>query len=144
MGEEQPQEALSILDSIQNPDNLSETNYMLYQIADVRANRNAYNLIREDQAKSITKSAAFFEKKGDTKNSFLANYYAAIANDEHYSYRVNTAQELTHYLKAYFYAKQKNDSLNMGKTLYNIGLMYAEQNVLDSTDIYLKKALPFF
>jgi len=144
LGEENPKEALFILDSIQNPEDLSQTNYMLYQIADVRANRNANNLIREDQAKSITKAAAFFENKGDTRNSFLANYYAAIANNGQYSYRTNTAQELRYYLKAYSYAEKMNDSLNMGKPLYNIGLMYAEQNVLDTTNIYLKKALPFF
>jgi len=52
LGEEQPQEALSILDSIQKPEDLSLINYMLYQIADVRANRNANNLIREDQLRS--------------------------------------------------------------------------------------------
>lgn len=144
LGEEQPYESLSILDSIHNPEDLSQTNYMLYQIADVRANRNANNLIREDQAKSITKAATYFEKKGDSKNAFLANYYSAIANDGQYSYRSNTAQELRHYLKAYFYADKMNDSLNIGKTLYNIGLMYAEQNVLDSTAVYLKKAVSFF
>jgi len=142
LGEEEPRVALSILDSIQNPEDLDKENYMLYQIADVRANRNANNLIREDQANSITRAAVFFEKKGDQKNAFLANYYTAIANDGQYSYRSNTAQELTHYLKSYFYAEKMNDSLSMGKTLYNIGLMYYDQGVNDSTNSYLNRAVP--
>jgi len=142
IGEEQPEQALSILDSIQKPVELSQKNYMLYQIADVRANRNLNNLIREDQTKSIVEAAAFFEKKRDVKNAFLANYYAARAYKNQYSLRSNTDQGLRHYLKAYYYAKNLNDSLNMGKTLYNIGLMYAEQNIFDSTTVYLKDALP--
>lgn len=144
LGEEQPQVALLILDSIQNPDDLDEENYMLYQIADVRANRNVNNLIREDQTKSIIKASTFFENKGDTKNAFLANYYTARAYRFQYDRQVNTAQELTHYLKAYSYAEKMNDSLSMGKTLYNIGLMYAEQNIFDSTETYIKRALPLF
>lgn len=144
LGEEHPQEALSILDSVQNPEDLSQTNYMLYQIADVRANRNANNLIREDQLKLITEAIVFFEKEGDTKNSFLANYYAARAYRFPYSSQANTAQELTHYLKAYSYAEKMNDSLSMGKTLYNIGVMYYDQGINDSTNSYLKRATPLF
>lgn len=142
IGEDHPEQALMILDSISNPQELDEECFMLYQIADVKANRNRDKLIREDQTKLIVKAAAFFEQTGDAKNAFLANYYAAISYNSQYSLQSNLDQELTHYLKAYFYAKNLNDSLMMGKTLYNIGLMYYDQQVYDSTNVYLSRAIP--
>ena len=140
IGEGQPKEALSILDSIPNPHELGEANFMLYQIADVRANRNLDRPISQQQTKLISKAAAFFEKEKDKKNALLANYYSAVA----YHSQSDVEQELTHFLRANAYAEALNDSLMMGKTLYNISVMYYDQQVYDSAVVYLQEALPLF
>lgn len=138
IGDQKPQQALLILDSIQTPEDLDEKSFLLYQIAEVRAKRNLNEPITQEQTKLIVEATDFFERQGDLENASLANYYAARA----YHSQSDVKQELRHYLDAYSFAKASKDSLMMGKTLYNIGIMYADQQVFDSTKIYLQKSIP--
>ena len=140
IGEQHPREALSILDSISNIGQLDERGFMLYQIAYVVAKRNLNEAISEEQTEQISKAAAFFKEEQNFKYAWLANFYASRA----YYSQGDVEQQLTHNLKAYDCAVALNDSLKMGKTLYNIGVMYYDQHVYDSTQVYLQKAIPLF
>lgn len=138
IGENQPQEALHILHSIPLLENLNNNDFMLYQIAEVRATRNSTMPISSQQLRLITRAAKYFEEQKDTKNAALANYYTAVAAEK----TNNTEKGFTYYLKAYPYAQTLNDSLLMGKIMYNLGIMYTEQKIYDSAYSCLQKAIP--
>lgn len=138
IGEVEPNMALEILDSIRDPENLDQENYMLYQIASVRAKRNADKNISTRQAELLSNAAMYFEKEGDLKNVILSNYYAGVA----YEKNDDLEKSFTHYMKAYPQAKSIKDSLLIGKSLYNLGALYAKLQVYDSAYCYLKQAIP--
>ena len=140
LAEDRPDKALTILDSIGTPKSSDKKNFMLYQIAQVRARRNSGLPLDSTLIENITLAVKYFEKRKDAKNAAIANFYAARA----YAYQGNTESEFYYYLKALPYAEAAKDSTTMSKSLFNLGCVYYNQLAYDSAIVYLKKSIPTF
>ena len=138
IGELSPNQALLILDSIQMNKKLDKRSFMLYQIAVVKAKRNANLDIDKKQAGLIAEAVEYFEEEKDLKHVVLANYYTGIAYQRNNDYE----KGYTYFLKTYPYAEMQKDSTMMGKILYNVGSIYFDQQLYDSSSVSFKKAIP--
>lgn len=138
MGEDNPEQVLLFLDSMHVSKKLDEKNFMLYQIALIKAKRNAGINIDNDGIEKIGEAAEYFNKTEDAKYAALANYYAGVVNG-----KIDEKVAFTYFLQALPYAELENDSLLIGKSLYNVGSIYYDQQVYDSATVYIEKSIPF-
>jgi hypothetical protein len=107
--EQQPDSALILLDSIQNPYELSKDQYAKYILLSVQAKDKAYQDIASDTL--IFQSGDYFQKKNDQKNLALSEFYCA---------RVLQSQEkFEEAMKTYLKAKER---ANKGKNVYLCGM----------------------
>lgn len=136
--ESNPSEALLLLDSIPNPDEMDKEDYMEYIVAKVQTKYKTYQDISNDTL--IFDAQSYFEQKSNNKKAALANFYAAALFKERHKYD----KALENFLKAEQYAKLAKDNLLRAKCLDNIGFLYFEQNIVDAAIISYKSALNYY
>lgn len=135
---ENPDQALILLDSIENKEIMSRDNYMHYLVTYVGAKMKANKDIRQDSL--IFEAQKYFNERENKKESAIANLHAAYV----YSANDMLSKALESFMLAAHDAQQIHDDLTAGRSLNNIGYTYLEQGILDSAVINCKKALFFF
>lgn len=69
-----PENALNLLSSIDNPEKMNRESYMQYIVISVGAKKESGVNIKSENR--IFEAQEYFNKKGNSENSALANYYA--------------------------------------------------------------------
>lgn len=138
IAESNPNDALILLDSIHNPENMSKDNYMQYIVASVQAKQRAQQNITKDTL--IFEAKRYFEKKNNSEQSALAHYYAGRV------YRAKNIPDkaLKCFLQATTYADQSGNNALAGKSLQIMGNLYFEQGIVDTAIVFYKKALNYY
>lgn len=136
--ESNPSEALLLLDSIPNPDEMDKEDYMEYIVAKVQTKYKTYQDVTGDTL--IFTAQRYFNKKSDSNKSSLANFYAAIVYKERNQYD----KALESFLIAESNANKSSNKLLSAKTLDNIGYLFYDQNLMDSAIVYYKNALAIY
>lgn len=134
LAENNPVEALALLDSIPT-ENMDENSYMQYIIARVQAKYKNNQSIAEDTL--IFKARDFFDIKGNSVQSALANFYSGGV----YYQNKRIGESLKSYMKADYYANLSKDTILSARSLNNIGHLYYEQDVMDSAIFHYRLAL---
>lgn len=135
--ESNPEHALMILDSIDNPRGMGTDKYMQYIVTYVGAKHEMKADILEDTL--IFDAQKYFNNKRDFKNSPYANYYAG------WVYYTN--DQLMHSLESFMQVVSNitsQNSLLVGRSLNNIGYIYYQQQLYDSAIINYQKALVYY
>ncbi|MBK5719696.1 hypothetical protein JGH11_02295 [Dysgonomonas sp. Marseille-P4677] len=136
--EENPSEALRLLNSISDPETMDKNNYMLYIVVKVQAKYRAKQNIVSDTL--IFEAQKYFDSKNNSALSALANLYAAsVYYENNLSYK-----DLEHSRLSLFYAKDAENNLLMAKSSNIIGNIYNDKNMLDSAIVYYKQALTYY
>ncbi|MBD8349132.1 tetratricopeptide repeat protein [Dysgonomonas sp. HGC4] len=138
IAESSPYDALILLDSIHNPENMDKDNYMQYIVASVQAKQRAKQDITKDTL--IFDAKRYFEKKNNSEQSALAHYYAGRI------YRTQNIPDkaLKCFLQATTYANQSGNNTLAGKSLQIMGNLYFEQGIVDTAIVFYKKALDYY
>ncbi|MBF0576585.1 tetratricopeptide repeat protein [Dysgonomonas sp. GY617] len=138
IAESSPYDALILLDSIHNPENMDKDNYMQYIVTSVQAKQRAKQDITKDTL--IFDAKRYFEKKNNSKQSALAHYYAGRI------YRTQNIPDkaLKCFLQATTYANQSGNNALAGKSLQIMGNLYFEQGIVDTAIVFYKKALDYY
>ena len=133
-----PDIALNLLDSIKNPEKMDKDDYMKYIVAYVGAKKEIKADIAQDTL--IFDAQSYFNDKGDSQNSALANYYSG------WVYYVNN--KLSQSLESFMYgantADKSENHLLAAKNFNNIGYIYFEQDIFDSAIVNYQKALFYY
>lgn len=138
IAESNPNDALILLDSIHNPENMGKNNYMQYIVASVQAKQRAKQDITKDTL--IFEAKRYFENKNNSEQSALAHYYAGRV------YRAKNIPDkaLKCFLQATTYADQSGNNALVGKSLQIMGNLYLEQGIIDTAIVLYKKALGYY
>lgn len=136
--ESNPQEALTILDSMEAPAFLNEDAHMKYIVTSIAAKKETQGNITTDTA--IFEAVNYFKDKKDYKYNSLANYYAGWV----YYLNNKSPQSLESFLNAAYYAQKSNNDLLTANSFNHIGYIYYEQDLFDSAVVNCMKALPYF
>lgn len=136
--EDNPEEALKLLDSIVDPKKLSKNDYMNYIVTLVQAKSKLEMDIRSDTL--IFEAESYFSQKNDYYKAALANIYAGNVN---YWNKI-PERTLKYYLQGEDYAKKDNNNLLIGRSQNNIGFAYFEQEMMDSAITYFRKTCASF
>lgn len=136
--EDNPEEALKLLDSIVDPKKLSKNDYMNYIVTLVQAKSKLEMDIRSDTL--IFEAESYFSQKQDYYKAALANIYAGNVN---YWNKI-PERTLKYYLQGEDYAKKDNNNLLIGRSQNNIGFAYFEQEMMDSAITYFHKSCASF
>ena len=144
--EEQPDSALSILNKVENINQLSEKDHATYCLLLTQA--QDLNYITHTSDSLIKIAATYFEKSNDKHKASLSYYYMGRVNtDLHDALK---AQEF--YLKALEIGEKTKDYHLLAKICNNLGTLYNYQdiydlalpmNLEDSAVIYHKQALKY-
>ena len=78
--ENNPQEALLLLDSIPHPQEMDKNHYMQYIVARVQARYKTYQDIKNDTL--IVEAYKYFDDKNDPEKSALAHYYTSCVYNQ--------------------------------------------------------------
>lgn len=136
--ENNPKQALSLLDSIKSPQDMDKENYMLYIVTLVQAKKTSNLSVKNNN--QIFKAQEYFNNKGDYKNAAWANYYAAWVYIENNEY----SKILESFLQSASDAEKSNNLLLLGRDFNNIGYFYFEQAIYDSAIVNYTKSLDFY
>lgn len=138
IAESNPDDALTLLDSIPNPENMDKDNYMQYIVTHVQAKQRAHHDIINDTL--IFEAQQYFDKKNDSSQAALAHYFAGRV------YRVRNIPDkaLESFLNSELYALQSNNNTLAGKDVHIIGNLYFEQGIMDTAIVFYKKALNYY
>lgn len=134
----QPDVALNLLASIQNPQSLDEYNYMKYTVTHIGAKYEAKEDIKADTL--ILKAQKYFSEKGNANDQTLANFYAA----QFYHINDDYPKALEYYMNTVYQANKSNNDLVAGRSLNNIGSIYYEQDLYNNAIINFQKALSHY
>lgn len=133
--EEQPDSALSILNKIENINQLSEKDHATYCLLLTQA--QDLNYITHTSDSLIKIAATYFEKSNDKHKASLSYYYMGRVNtDLHDALK---AQEF--YLKALEIGEKTKDYHLLAKICNNLGTLYNYQDIYDLALPMQKKAL---
>lgn len=133
--EEQPDSALSILNKIENINQLSEKDHATYCLLLTQA--QDLNYITHTSDSLIKIAATYFEKSNDKQKASLSYYYMGRVNtDLHDALK---AQEF--YLKALEIGEKTKDYHLLAKICNNLGTLYNYQYIYDLALPMQKKAL---
>lgn len=136
--ERNPSEALNLLNSISNPENMDKSSYMRYIVTRVQAKYKTNQNITNDTL--IFEAQKYFDIQNDYVQSALAHYYiSCIYYQKELSYK-----DFEHSRLAEYYARKAGDNFIIAKSLHSIGNVYNDKNVLDSAIIYYKQALEYY
>lgn len=139
IAENNPSEALLLLDSIRNPEQMDKNNYMQYIVTRVQAKFNIHRPdIKNDTL--IFDAYKYFDEKKNYPQAALAHYHtAALYNANEFA-----DKELEHFKLATHYALKAGDNLLAGKSLHWIGNLYHRKNIQDSAIANYKRALHYY
>lgn len=133
--EEQPDSALSILNKVENINQLSEKDHATYCLLLTQA--QDLNYITHTSDSLIKIAATYFEKSNDKHKASLSYYYMGRVNtDLHDALK---AQEF--YLKALEIGEKTKDYHLLAKICNNLGTLYNYQYIYDLALPMQKKAL---
>lgn len=133
--EEQPDSALSILNKVENINQLSEKDHATYCLLLTQAQDLNYITHTSDSHPKI--AATYFEKSNDKHKASLSYYYMGRVNtDLHDALK---AQEF--YLKALEIGEKTKDYHLLAKICNNLGTLYNYQDIYDLALPMQKKAL---
>lgn len=133
--EEQPDSALSILNKVENINQLSEKDHATYCLLLTQA--QDLNYITHTSDSLIKIAATYFEKSNDKHKASLSYYYMGRVNtDLHDALK---AQEF--YLKALEIGEKTKDYHLLAKICNNLGTLYNYQDIYDLALPMQKKAL---
>ena len=133
--EEQPDSALSILNKIENINQLSEKDHATYCLLLTQA--QDLNYITHTSDSLIKIAATYFEKSSDKQKASLSYYYMGRVNtDLHDALK---AQEF--YLKALEIGEKTKNYHLLAKICNNLGTLYNYQDIYDLALPMQKKAL---
>ena len=133
--EEQPDSALSILNKVENINQLSEKDHATYCLLLTQA--QDLNYITHTSDSLIKIAATYFEKSNDKHKASLSYYYMERVNtDLHDALK---AQEF--YLKALEIGEKTKDYHLLAKICNNLGTLYNYQDIYDLALPMQKKAL---
>lgn len=133
-----PIEALILLDSISNPEAMGQDYYMQYIVTRVQAKFKNSESIADDIL--IFKAKKYFDTKTDPYNSALAHFYSG--NVYYQNNQVDKA--LVNYMEADHYAGLSKNIVLMARSQNNIGHLYYEQDVQDSAIFHYRLALNYY
>lgn len=132
--ENSPDNALLLLDSIENPEALSKDIYMQYILTSTESRYLADKDITGDSL--IFEAQEYFDN-GNPRKAALAHFYAATV------YHENKLVEkaLESYLRAKSYAEKTNDYKLTGSISDNIAYVHFEQGIINNAIVSYKEAL---
>lgn len=133
--EEQPDSALSILNKMENVNQLSEKDHATYCLLLTQA--QDLNYITHTSDSLIKIAATYFEKNKDMHKASLSYYYMGRVNADLYD--ALKAQE--YYLKALEVGEKTNDFHLLARICNNLGTLYNYQDIYDMALPIHKKAL---
>lgn len=136
--ETNPDQALRLVDSIENPKNLEKDAYMKYIVTYVGAKKETKADITTDTI--IFEAQNYFSKQGDFPNLALASYYGGWV----YYENNKLPKSLEAFMHGAYAADKSNNYLLAGRSFNNIGYIYFEQDLLDSAIVNYKKALSYY
>lgn len=136
--EENPSQALAILDSIENINDRSKENQMLYIVALVEAkNRLDLDLSKDTL---IFQAQEYYNKTNNIKIATRANISAGIVR-----YRVGQKTlAMKSFLTSIELAEKKQDYFSLGRSYNNIGYVYYREDLMDSAIVNYQKALSYY
>lgn len=133
-----PATALTLLDSIDLPEDMEYDSYMQYIIAHVRAKSKISQKVTSDTI--IFEAERYFENKNNPEQAMLAHFYAGAVNNEIKRYN----KSLTSFLKSAEYAQKMTNNKLSGSIFEYIGYIYVEQGLMDSAIVNYKKAENYY
>lgn len=133
--EEQPDSALSILNKVENINQLSEKDHATYCLLLTQA--QDLNYITHTSDSLIKIAATYFEKSNDKHKASLSYYYMGRVNTNLHD--ALKAQEF--YLKALEIGEKTKDYHLLAKICNNLGTLYNYQDIYDLALPMQKKAL---
>jgi tetratricopeptide (TPR) repeat protein len=136
--ENEPLQALNLLDSISNPEGMGKDYYMQYIVAKVQAKYNVHQDITRDTL--ILEAQKYFEDTDNQGQAMLANYYVGSL----YYGKDNRDMELEYTNRAEYYAHKTANNLYTGKCLNIKGSIYYDKRLLDSAIVKYKEALIYY
>ena len=136
--EEQPDSALSILNKVENINQLSEKDHATYCLLLTQA--QDLNYITHTSDSLIKIAATYFEKSNDKHKASLSYYYMGRVNtDLHDALK---AQEF--YLKALEIGEKTKDYHLLAKICNNLGTLYNYQDIYDLALPMQKKGIVLY
>lgn len=135
--EEQPDSALSILNKMENVNQLSEKDHATYCLLLTQA--QDLNYITHTSDSLIKIAATYFEKNKDKPRSMLAYYYLGRVNSD----LQDALQAQEYYLKALEIGDDSKDYTLLIKIYNNLGTLYAYQDINDMALPMYKKVLSY-
>lgn len=130
-----PSFAITLLDSIENPETMNKKDYMLYIVTLVQAKYNNNQDITGDTL--IVNAQNYFNDKNEPQKAALANFYAGTV----YWAKDMPDKALKSFLFAEEYAREAKNKELEAKSLHSLGYLYFKENVLDSAIFRYQKAL---
>lgn len=135
--EEQPDSALSILNKIENINQLSEKDHATYCLLLTQA--QDLNYITHTSDSLIKIAATYFEKSNDKQHSMLAYYYLGRVNSD----LQDALQAQEYYLRALEIGEDSKNYTLLIKIYNNLGTLYAYQDINDMALPMYKKVLSY-
>lgn len=135
--EEQPDSALSILNKIENINQLSEKDHATYCLLLTQA--QDLNYITHTSDSLIKIAATYFEKSNDKQHSMLAYYYLGRVNSD----LQEALQAQEYYLRALEIGEDSKDYHLLARIYNNLGTLYNYQGIYEMALPMHKKALHF-
>ncbi|WP_302313527.1 tetratricopeptide repeat protein [uncultured Parabacteroides sp.] len=135
--EEQPDSALSILNKIENVNQLSEKDHATYCLLLTQA--QDLNYITHTSDSLIKIAATYFEKNKDKPRSMLAYYYLGRVNSD----LQDALQAQEYYLKALEIGDDSKDYHLLARIYNNLGTLYSYQGIYEMALPMHQKALHF-
>ncbi|PXV69016.1 tetratricopeptide repeat protein [Dysgonomonas alginatilytica] len=133
--EDKPNEALALLDSIQNTEDMDADSYMQHIVTRIHAKYKTKQEILGDTL--VFEAQEYFDGSKNSEQAALANYYAGIINRKMNRYD----KSLISFLKAGVNATKTGDNKLSGRISDYIGAVYFEQGAMDSAALNYRKAL---
>lgn len=139
LADDNPKQALALLDSIDNPaTTLDKDHYMQYIV--LKTYTQFSNGIDISNDTLILTAVDYFEKQKNEEQLSLAYLYAGNL----FHVKDNKERAFKYFVKSYDLAKKNKQVLIEGKSLYNMGFYFTYNNMQDSALVYYEKSLKIF
>lgn len=136
--ENDPAEALRLLNSIHGPETMDKDSYMRYIVTKVQAKSKAGIDITNDTL--IFEAQRYFDNKNDYAQLALAHYYISSI----YYKKGLPYKDFEHTQLAKYYAQKVGNSLLTAKSLHSMGLVYRDKEIFDSAILCFEEALKYY
>lgn len=135
-----PSEALVFLDSISDPENMDQDDYMQYIVARTGAKLKLKQSLAETNDTLIFEAQKYFDGTDKAEQAALANYYAGHVNRE----MKRPDKSLRSFLQSANYTKKTGDNKLFGRIYDHIAYTYFTQSLMDSAAVNYKRAIPYY